>query len=172
MVSVDLSNNTSDYLRSILFNISDGEHELMLPPIALSEDIGVEIEILSAQLDNTLIAVGPFIQNYITGQIVVKGYTLVKNTIIAFLPETGPWLNFSLTGSYGTYNIQISPQGFASGEYEVYAVVESRFLETIELEFATVTIIQDNSVVVILGIAVIAVCVVAVIWNRYRRNRV
>jgi hypothetical protein len=105
------------------------------------------------------------IQDYVTGIIVLEGYHLANRVYIGFRSQQGLWLNFTLSGFQGEYSFDISASGFMVGDYDVYAVAESLDGDAIEYQLSTLSVIEDNSMALLLLPIVGLVVIVAVIYH-------
>ncbi|UCE11564.1 MAG: S8 family serine peptidase [Candidatus Thorarchaeota archaeon] len=170
-VSVELSNYNIDEVLSVIFSISDGSNWLYLPPVALSTGSGLEFGILSAHLDQTSIRVGPFIQEHLTGEIVIAGADFVDEVELALLAFYGSWLNFTLIGSGGTFTIDILLAGVSPGDYEPYAVATSLLGTMDERQLPTLSVVEDYSMVFIIGgIMLGVILIIGIAYIRTKRS--
>lgn len=146
----------SQYVNSLYFNISSETETLYLPLAMLTAIATNLVRISQASLDNTVIRTGILFSERITGEFTVEGYELISQAIIGFRHSTGLWFNFTINGD-GVYEFAVAPSGFPSGEYEVFAIAKGVSIPTSEMHFATLTIIEDNTLIVVgLGVAVVA----------------
>ncbi len=159
-----------DFIHSVLFNVSDADYWSMLPPVMLSQTLTF-LRIVSATLDSYVVRVGLFVTEHVTGEVVVEGYTLAQAVYVSFQTAGSLPLNLSLAGNLGIYDIDISPAALAAGEYEVYAAAVSRTGASVELHMGTLQIVEDNSMVVILGIGVGALIIVIYFAPRLRASK-
>jgi hypothetical protein len=169
-VVIDTSTFESNYIISILFEISNGVDTLYLPPIALSKGISVTLSFLSASIDQTTVRVGPLLSEQITGELELEGYLHAANVYVGFRAPAGFWLNFSLQGNQGTYPIELFPSNFVAGQYQVYAAATSTSGALTELLFATLTVVEDYTMVMIAGGIGLAVIVLALAIPKLRRR--
>jgi len=151
--------------------VGDSEENLTMPIVALSSSLGYVLGFASAVLDQNTVRVGLWIQDYVTGTIVLEGYHLVDRVYIGFRSQQGLWLNFTLSGSQGEYLFDISASGFMVGEYDVYAVAEGLDGEAIEHQMGTLSVIEDNSMGLLLLPIVALVVIVAVIYHIRSRRK-
>ena len=108
-----------------------------------------------------MIRTGFLYSDRITGEFSIEGYELVVEAIVGFKHlATGLWFNFTLTGN-GFYEFVVVPSGFPSGEYDVYAIAKGPTIPTTEMRFATLTIIEDNTLITV-GVSVALAAVVAI----------
>jgi len=155
------------YVVSALLNVSDGHDTLNLNSLMLERTASGVLEISSASLDSNTARVGPFVQDMITGRIVVEGYLKASVVGISFAGVTSNPLNFSLSGTEGVYEIRVRPSGLSPGEYSVYAYAISRTGQRIEERFATLEVIQDYTILIIGGVVVGGILAIIVLVSRY-----
>ncbi|MFX1368002.1 MAG: S8 family serine peptidase [Promethearchaeota archaeon] len=158
IVNRDLLDSAS--LSSIWLNISDSEISYVLPPVILTTSDLTEFSIVSAYLDQSEVRVGPFLNQILTGRIVVEGYALVEEVRIEFRAVANFTVGLALDGVDGVYNVSLIPS-IPGGRYEVYALAIGFYGETVELHMGSLLVVEDNSVVVLIAIIAIAVIVVA-----------
>jgi subtilisin family serine protease len=163
-IQVGLEILEANDLLSVLLVVSDSEENFTVPIVALSSGLGYVLRFASAVLDQSTVRVGLLIQDYVTGTIVLEGYHLVDRVYIGFRSQQGLWLNFTLSGSQGEYVFDISASGFMVGDYDVYAVAEGQDGDVIEHQLGTLSVIEDNSMVLLLLPIVGLVVIVAVIY--------
>ncbi|MHA2152801.1 MAG: S8 family serine peptidase, partial [Candidatus Thorarchaeota archaeon] len=137
----------SDYINSLLFNISSESHFVVLPPIMLSTQIGSHLVFSSASLDNEVVRVGLLIYDRVSGEVVLEGFALASAVYLAFYSDSGSWLNLSLSSGNGVYSFDFSPSYFQLGTHEVYAIALGHEVDGTEMNFATLTIVQDYTIV-------------------------
>jgi hypothetical protein len=158
-------------LLSVLLVVGDSEETFATPIVALSSSLGYVLGFASAVLDQNTVRVGLFIQDFVTGTIVLEGYHLVDRVYIGFRSQQGLWLNFTLSGSQGEYVFDISASGFMVGDYDVYAMAQDLDGDTIERQLGTLSVIEDNTMALLLLPIVGLVVIVAVIYHiRLRRK--
>jgi hypothetical protein len=93
----------------------------------------------------------------ITGDFTVEGHQLISQAIVGFRHSTGLWFNFTLNGE-GFYEFIVTPSGFPGGEFDVFAIAKGSSVPTAEMQFATLTLVEDNTLIVVgAGVAVVAV---------------
>ncbi len=155
-------------LNSISSNITSESYVLYLPLILLSTQIGPQLAFTSAILDRTVIRVGFLMNDLISGELVLAGYNLASRVYVAFHSEVGPWLNFTLTSSTGVYEFEITPSHFQLGNHEVFAIAIGQVVPGTESNFATLTIVQDNTVIIVGAAIIITGCVFLLIMRRRR----
>jgi subtilisin family serine protease len=161
----------TQYVNSLLFNVTSESQLLLSPPVMLSGLAGGFMRFSSASLDSYVIHVGLLYDERISGELRLEGFMLASEVLVGFRYSTGLWFNFSLSGSSGLYELFITPAGFPVGDYEVYAIAKSVTAPTIEMRFASLTIVEDNTIILIgTGIAV-AVLVLALILRKYNNRR-
>ena len=159
-----------DIIHSVLFNVSSADYWSVLPPVMLSQTL-TYLRIVSATLDSHVVRVGLFITEHVTGEVVVEGYTLAQAVYISFQTAGALPLNLSLSGNQGVYYIDVSPAALVAGEYEVYAAAVSRTGASVELHMGTLRIIEDNSMVVLLGVGIGALIIVIYFAPRLRSGK-
>jgi subtilisin family serine protease len=173
-VNIDLTEIDSSNLVSIFLEISDSHEFLSLPLLSLSSGIGVNFSFVDAYLNQTTVRVGFMINERVSGKITAIGYSMISEVYISFKSEFGYSLNFTLLGSNGEYQININPSGFSAGEYEVFAVAETNLGARYELHFANLEIIEDNTILILGGsavvVVVIAIFLVPRLINRTRKE--
>ncbi|MBE0526703.1 MAG: hypothetical protein IH631_07155, partial [Candidatus Thorarchaeota archaeon] len=104
----------------------------------------------------TIIRTGWLYSEQISGEFSIEGFELVSQSLVGFKHSTGLWFNFTINGA-GFYEFVIAPSGFPTGEYDVYAIAKGTTIPTTEMRFATLTIIEDNTLIVVgTGVAVAA----------------
>jgi len=162
----------TDHLNSLIVNITSESYTLFLPLILLSTQIGSHLIFTTATLDHEIVRVGFLLNDLITGELVLEGFALASIVYIAFHSESGSWHNFTLTSSTGIYNFEISPSYFQLGNHEVYAIAIVQSVPGAEMNFATLTVVQDYTVVVIGAALVLLVCGIVVIQRRRRGDMV
>ncbi|NWF96239.1 MAG: S8 family serine peptidase [Candidatus Thorarchaeota archaeon] len=151
--------------RSVLFNVTDGDDYLYIPPVFLLAT-STAVRITDASLDSDTIVVGPFVSTSITGRVVVEGYEWVSSVTVAIRSNNSYWLNFTLTGTEGVYPFKISSAGFAEGQYTVFAVVVTAEGESIVEAFGILTVVRDNTVLFLIGLGVVGVIVIFSVRTR------
>ncbi|MFW9768563.1 MAG: S8 family serine peptidase [Candidatus Thorarchaeota archaeon] len=157
----------SEYVNSLLFNITSEALNVVLPPLILSTQIGPNLIFTSASLDHEIVRVGLFMSDRVSGELILEGFVLATLVYIAFESETGSWLNLSLSSGTGVYNFDYPSSYFQLGSHEVYAVALGLDLPGTELLFATLTIVQDYTIVTLGAVAlVVGVCAYVIIQRR------
>jgi len=159
----------TDYINSLLLNITSEALSVVLPPVILSTQIGSNLVFSSATLDQEIVRIGLFMNDRVSGELVLDGFSLASLVYIAFESDSGSWLNFSLSSGTGVYTFDYSPSYFQLGSHEVYAVAMGIDVPGTELHFATMTIVQDYTIVT-LGAVVFIVGVVAYVLVQRRRS--
>ena len=165
-VTTDLHNMSLSHVASTVFNISDGSVRLFLAPIMFSAGIATTLRFSSTRLDQSSIAVGPFVASRITGQLVLEGYLLATSVRVAFHSQLGFWLNFTLAGEQGLYPIDIVPAGFSAGQYDVYAAAAGPSGLKAEILFTQVLVFNDYSILVVAIVGVSVVIAVVLLLPR------
>ena len=160
---------SSDYLNSLSLNISSESFTLFLPLVLLSTQIGPYLSFTIATLDQEVVRIGFLLNDLISGELVLEGFTLASVVYIAFHSESGSWLNFTLSSSTGVYDFEISPSYFQLGSHEVYAIAIGEAVPGTEMHFATLTVVQDYSVLAV-GVALLIVGCVVMVFMRRRRG--
>jgi hypothetical protein len=94
---------------------------------------------------------------------------LVSQALVGFRHSTGLWFNFTVNGE-GFYEFVVAPSGFPAGEYLVFAIAKGSTISTSELQFATLTIIEDNTLIVV-GVGVAVAAIVSIYAFRRLSNR-
>ena len=158
----------SDYLNSLLVNITSDGATLLLPLVLLSSQIGPYLMFSLAMLDHDVVRVGFLMNELISGELVLDGFAFASMVYIAFHSESGTWLNFTLSSTNGIYNFEISPSYFQLGSHEVYAIAIGQVVPDVELNFATLTVIGDNTVLAIGAAALVIGCIVMLVIRRRR----
>ncbi len=122
----------------------------------------------SATLDRDVVRVGFLYNELITGEITLEGFSLASLVYVAFQSEVGSWLNFTLSSGTGIYTFEISPSYFQLGSHEVYAIAIGQSVPDTMMNFATLTIVEDFTLLAV-SAAIIVVCGgVLVIMHRCR----
>ncbi len=159
---------TSDYLNSLSLNITSESFTLILPLVLLSTQIGPQLVFSIATLNQDVVRVGFLLNDLIAGELVLEGFTLASLVYVAFHSESGSWLNFTLSSSTGHYDFEISPSYFQLGSHEVYAIAIGQVVPGTSLNFATLTVVQDYTVLAVGAAILIVGCGIIVIMRRRR----
>jgi subtilisin family serine protease len=159
-----------DLIHSVLFNVSDADYWSVLPPVMLSQTL-TYLRIVRAILDSHVVRIGLLVTEHVTGEIVVEGYTLAQAVYISFQGAGALPLNLSLAGNLGVYDVDVSPAALVPGEYEVYAAAVSQTGASVELHMGPLQIVEDNSMVVILGVGIGALVIVIYLAPRLRAGK-
>lgn len=160
----------SQYANSFQFNITSDSESIFLPLVLLSVRATNLIHIKDASLNSAVIRTGLLFSERISGQFSIDGFELVSQALVGFRHSTGQWFNFTVNGD-GFYEFDIAPSGFPTGEYDVYAIAKGMSIPTIEMRFATLTIIEDNTLIVgSIGVAVAALVAIFAL-RRFRDRR-
>ncbi|MHA1387058.1 MAG: S8 family serine peptidase [Candidatus Thorarchaeota archaeon] len=155
-MTVDLDLARSQYVNSLQFNITSDSKSIYLPLVMLSVTSSTLVRIIGGSLDNNIIRTGLLYSDRISGEFSIEGYDLVSQALVGFRHSTGLWFNFTINGN-GLYEFVVVPSGFPSGQYDAYAIAKGTIISTIEMQFATFTIIEDNTLIVVgIGAAVVA----------------
>ncbi|MHA1929519.1 MAG: S8 family serine peptidase [Candidatus Thorarchaeota archaeon] len=174
---VDTSEFDTTTLVNLIINVSDGQKTIYLPYLLMTAEMGTdgdfEIKISAAVLDQEVIRVGMFQTDRITGNINISGYLFVNRVELSFLSDIGLSINVTLTGSDGVYDFDISPSGFVPGEYSVSAIVYPQLGDPIIYGFATLTVIQDDTILyMVVGIVCVGIVILIVIRFMVKRRGV
>ena len=161
----------SPYLNGLLTNVTSESSTLFLPLVLLSTQIAAKMSFTETTLDRSVVRVGFLLNDKISGELVLDGFTLASVVYVAFHSESGVWLNFTLSSNNGFYHFEISPSYFQLGSHEVYAIAIGQAVPGTEVNFATLTVVQDYSVLVI-GVASLIVCGVLIMILRRRRGEI
>ena len=159
----------SQYLNSLSLNITSDTETLFFPLVMLTVTATNLVRITSASLDNSIIRTGLLATERITGEFSIEGYELISQALVGFRHSTGLWFNFTINGE-GLYEFVVAPSGFPVGEYEVYAIAKGTSVPTTEMQFATLTIIEDNTLIVV-GVGVALAALVSIYAFRRFGNR-
>jgi subtilisin family serine protease len=167
---VDSALALTQYVNSLQFNITSDSKTLYFPLVILSITSTTLIRFTRALLDSTIIRTGLLYSDRISGEFSIEGYELVSQVQVGFRHSTGLWFNFTISGN-GFYKFDVVPSGFPSGEYYVYAIAKGATISTAEMQFGTLTIIEDNTLIVVgMGIAVVAIVMIFV-YPRFNTSR-
>lgn len=167
-VSIESNLFLTEYINSFTFNITSDSKIFYSPAVMLSSVAGGFMRISEATLDSSVVRKGLFQNDLITGEFSVDGYTLASEVQIAFHHSSGLWLNFSLLGVDGVYEFIISPAGFPTGDYDVYAIARGSSASA-EMQFATLTVIEDNTLILV-GAGILLAGVVLILILRKQRE--
>jgi subtilisin family serine protease len=148
----------TDSTNSLLMNISSESYTLFLPLLLLSTHIGPALVFTSASLDRDVVRVGFLLNELITGEVVLEGFSLASLVYVAFQSEVGSWLNFTLSSGTGIYTFEISPSYFQIGSHEVYAIAIGQSVPDTVLNFATLTIVEDFTILAVSAALIVVVC--------------
>jgi hypothetical protein len=167
-VTLDSSVIESEYTNSIVVNLTSEAEILHTPPVPLSALIGARLQFTGGDIDATVIRVGLLASQTISGYFSISGYNLADAVYVGFQREaTGGWLNFSLSSTDGIFDFSIYPAGFIAGEYRVYAIAIGRGFPDVVRQFATLTIVQDMTIVYV---AIPVVVLIAALYIFMRRR--
>jgi hypothetical protein len=169
-LSVNLSLIFSQYVNSLNYSITSDTETLHLPLTMLTTISGSTVQITGASLDNSLIRTGLLFSERISGEFTVVGYELISEAQIGFKHTSGLWFNFTVNGA-GIYEFVIAPSGFPMGEYQVYAIAKGQNVPLTEMQFATLTIIEDNTLIIVSAGVIVAALVVIFAFRRFRERR-
>ncbi|TFG27293.1 hypothetical protein EU528_13120 [Candidatus Thorarchaeota archaeon] len=169
-IAVNSTLIVSEYVNSLHFNITSDTETLHLPLVLLTAIATNLVRISQASLDNTVVRTGLLFSERITGSFSVEGHELISQALVAFRHSTGLWFNFTVSGE-GVYDFVVAPSGFPSGEFDVFAIAKGSSIPITEMQFATLTLIEDNTlIVVIAGIAVVGLVVIYA-FRRFSERR-
>jgi len=160
----------TESINSLLMNMSSESYTLFLPLILLSTHIGPALIFTSATLDREVVRVGFLYNELITGELVLDGFSLASLVYVAFESEVGSWLNFTLSSGTGIYTFEISPSYFQLGSHEVYAIAIGQSVPDTVMNFATLTIVEDFTLLAVSAVLVIVCGGVLVIMKRRRSD--
>ena len=168
--TIDVPENliSSEYINSLLIIITSESFTLFLPLVLLSTQIGPHLSFSITTLDREVVRIGFLMNDLVSGELVLDGFTLASVVYIAFHSESGTWLNFTLSSNNGVYTFEVTPTYFQLGSHEVYAIAIGQTVPGTELNFATLTVVQDNTV---LAVGAVALIVAGGIWVILRRRR-
>jgi hypothetical protein len=155
------------YINSILLNVTSESLTLVLPPIMLSTQIGPHLLFTSASLDNEVVRIGLFVADGVSGEVVLEGFALASIVYLAFHAESGSWLNLTLNSGTGVYTFDFSPSYFQLGTHEVFAIAIGQEVPGTSMNFATLTVVQDYTIVMVgAALLIVGVCVYVLIQRR------
>ncbi|MGQ4910719.1 MAG: S8 family serine peptidase [Candidatus Thorarchaeota archaeon] len=158
----------TEYSNSLILNITSEGEFFVSPPVPLSMLIGARLQFTSGELYSDVVRVGFLVNDIISGQFSLDGYNLASAVYVGFHSEgAGYWLNFTLSSNDGIYDFEVSPSGFGAGEYGVYAIAIGRGVPDVEMQFATLTVVQDLTVLYI-AVPAIAAVVAVYLWLKKR----
>ncbi|MEM4735916.1 MAG: hypothetical protein QXS20_09405 [Candidatus Thorarchaeota archaeon] len=147
-------------MASVLARVCDSGVGLDLPPIGLSLT-GSVFRFVEAVLDQSEVTVGLLMTAIITGRIVVEGHMLVERMELGFRSPQGAWVNLTISGVDGNYSFRVSAASLAPASYDVYAVATVRTIGRVELQFATLDVVQSYlpvlTIVLVVGLCVLLV---------------
>ncbi|MGY5871317.1 MAG: S8 family serine peptidase [Candidatus Thorarchaeota archaeon] len=159
----------SEFVNSFCWNITSDSETLYFPLVMLTISATNLVRITDASLDSSVIRTGLLFAERITGEFSIEGYILVSQALVGFKHSTGFWFNFTVNGE-GLYEFVVVPSGFPAGEYQVYAIAKGSTISTSEMQFATLTIIEDNTLIVV-GVGVAVAAIVSIYAFRRLSNR-
>jgi subtilisin family serine protease len=166
--------DSTDYetndLISLVFEVSDFIHDFTLPPIMLSSGNALELSFAEVTLDQNTVRVGPLISERITGRIVLDGHLLAEEVRLSFQSNTGLEYNLTLNGDNGVYVFDISPGNIAPGTYNLYAVAMSQTGGDLTTLVGEISIVQDYSIVILIGGIGLAVLVIIYVVPKFRQR--
>lgn len=165
---IDINIVVAQYVNSLSFNITSETNSIFSPLVILSGSITNFVQFTDATLDKTVIRTGLLFDEKITGEITLDGYELVSEILIAFQSESGSWRNFTLSGE-GVYTFTIASSGFTPGDYKVYAIANSDGNTLAQMQFATLTVIEDNTLIMVITIALLVGLVIIFAIRRLKK---
>ncbi|MHA2114793.1 MAG: S8 family serine peptidase [Candidatus Thorarchaeota archaeon] len=160
----------NQYINSLLFNITSESLSLVLPPLILSTQIGPHLVFTSATLDQEVVRIGLLMYDRVSGELVLEGFALATLVYLAFHSETGTWLNLTVLSGTSVFNFDFSPSLFQLGTHEVYASAMGQEGQKTEINFATLTVVQDYTIVTLGAVLLIVGAGVYVIVQRRREE--
>lgn len=160
----------TDSINSLLMIITSESNTLFLPLILLSPFIGPYLMFTSAALDNDVVRVGFLHNELISGEIVLEGFALADLVYVAFQSGTGSWLNFTLSSGTGIYTFEISPSYFQLGSHEVYAIAIGQGVPGSVMNFATLTVVEDFTLLAAVAALLVVGGGILVIMQRRRSD--
>jgi hypothetical protein len=160
---------TSDLI-SLVIELSDGISDFELPPIMFSSGTSLELAFVETTVDQTTVRVGPLIAEQITGRIVLDGYLLAEEVRLSFQSTIGLEYNVTLNGNDGVYDFDVSPGSMAAGTYNLFAVAIAQTGSDLSALIGTINIVQDYSIVILIGGVGIAVLVIIYIVPKIRQR--
>lgn len=166
--TVDLDLVFSGYITSLFFNVTSESQSIISPLVMLYGPISNFIRFTSAILDKSIIRIGFLIDEKITGEIALEKYELTTEVMIGFQHSSGIWRNFTLYGA-GLYEFVIASSGFAPGTYDVFAIAKGNTITTTQLQFATLIVIEDNTLIIVGMVAVISGLVIILAVKRMKK---
>ncbi|MBD3405376.1 MAG: S8 family serine peptidase [Candidatus Lokiarchaeota archaeon] len=146
--------------RILIFELTSDSDSYQLSPIVLSEGYSANFGFSSTVLSATEFRSGFLIEEYIEGEFALEGHLLVDAVSISFKSSIGTYLNLTLNGENGIYHVKVATNVLTPGEYSVYAVAESIMGVKIVQSVGTIRIIEDNTMLFLLGGTIIGVLVV------------
>ena len=156
------------YINSLLFNITSESLSIVLPPIILSTQIGAHLVFTSATLDQEVVRIGLFMSDRVSGELILEGYALATVVYLAFQSEAGSWLNLTVLSGTGVYDFDFSPTHFILGTHEVYAIAQGLDVSDTKMNFATLTVVQDYTIVTLGAVLLIVGAGAYIIIQRRR----
>jgi hypothetical protein len=158
------------YINSLLFNVTSESELLFSPLVMLSGEAGGFMRFSTAFLDSSVVHIGILLNEKISGELELEGFILASEVLIGFRYLSGLWLNFTLSGTDGIYDFLITPAGFPAGDYAVYAIAKGAISSAVELYFADLVIIEDNTIIVI-GAGIIVAAIIVILFFRKQSER-
>ena len=103
----------------------------------------------------------------VSGEVMLEGFALASVVYLAFHAESGSWLNLTLSSGTGVYTFDFSPSYFQLGTHEVYAIAIGQDVSGTEMNFATLTVVQDYTVVMVgAGLVLVGAAAYAILQRR------
>jgi hypothetical protein len=157
-------------LISLVLELSDESFDIELPPIMLSGGNALELGFTETTLDQELVRIGPMISERITGRIEIEGHLLAEEVRLSFQSDIGLEYNLTLNGNDGVYTFDVSPANMVPGTYELYAVIIPQAGGEISVLVGEISIIQDYSIVILIGGIGIAILVIIYIVPKIKQR--
>ena len=82
---------------------------------------------------------------YITGEIVIEGYTAVQEVLLAFRSNESECINVTIYGDAGIFEFQITPSDIGIGDYQLFVVAHGFDGQYEEQELGTLSILPPFS---------------------------
>jgi subtilisin family serine protease len=161
----------SSHVNSLLFNLTSESEIFFSPLVILSTELGGFMRFVGASLESSVIRIGLLYNERISGSFTLQGYLLASEVVVGFRHSSGLWFNFTLSSNDGHYEFAVAPNGFPGGEYDAYAIAKSVSVSKVEMNFASLTIIEDNTLVITGLVFAVAIVVVIFIMKKQREGR-
>ncbi|MGY5881709.1 MAG: S8 family serine peptidase, partial [Candidatus Thorarchaeota archaeon] len=125
--------------------VSDTDWVLPIPPILLHRGFGSHFYFSSLTLNVDSVQIDASPVEYITGEIVIEGYTAVQEVLITFRSNESEWINVTIYGDAGVFEFQISPSDIGVGDYQLFVVAHGFNGQYEEQELGNLTILPPFS---------------------------